>query len=187
MSTRPKSFRIFSHVSPTCLPSATSTTYALPAIVPAVASTFASVRPQHATRAPSLASFSAMALPMPRPAPLTTATLFSSKRCIFLHRSGVADADHFHISVDPFHQAGQNSARTKLDEPREPLRDEPLHRLAPTHRRRDLPDQQVFDFHHTRTGSSRDIRDHRHARHFHRDLVQLSGDFDFRTLHQPGM
>ena len=78
MSTRPVSPRIFSAAAATAAASATSTACAQAFLPTARTSSatfraFSAVRETQATSAPSAANFKAMARPMPRPAPVTTA------------------------------------------------------------------------------------------------------------------
>ena len=78
MSTRPVSAKIFSPASATALDSATSTACAQ-ALRPKARTSlatfpeFSAVRETQTMSAPSAANFNAMARPMPRPAPVTTA------------------------------------------------------------------------------------------------------------------
>jgi len=83
MSTLPQSARIFSAAALTAAASDTSTAMAQALrpsarTSPATFSEFSAVRDTQTTSAPSLANFKAIARPMPRPAPVTTAIWFSS-------------------------------------------------------------------------------------------------------------
>ena len=79
MSTRPVSARILPPVSATALESATSSACAhalrpSARTSPATFSAFSAVRETQTMSAPAAANFSAIARPIPRPAPVTTAT-----------------------------------------------------------------------------------------------------------------
>jgi len=76
-----------------------------------VDSTFANVRPQHATLAPSPANRNAIASRIPRPAPVITTTLFSR---VFacqpfdrrIQRGAITNIEHLDILIDALHQTG---------------------------------------------------------------------------------
>src|SRR5262252_3279322 len=99
------------------------------------------------TRARAAPRASAMALPMPREAPVMSATWFSSmgrgSRGAQRRVDGrwILDREEIHIgpSLDAPIQRGQHLARTTLDYLCNALPDERTQRIRPAHRARDLP------------------------------------------------
>src|SRR5690606_6015110 len=107
------------------------------------------------TTAPRAASSWAMALPMPRAAPVTSATFpcnsFSCMRSPLkkvkcrLHGSRVGDGQADEILVDALGQAVQHLARTAFDDVGHTLRLHCLDGFHPTHRVPGLTHQRVAD------------------------------------------
>src|SRR3954471_6786252 len=90
------------------------------------------------TAAPARASSSAIARPMPREPPVTSAVLPSSEQNVSdrgerllepVERRRAVDRHGRDIAVDPLHEPGEDVARADLDERLHALPDEALRRL----------------------------------------------------------
>src|SRR5512138_3793830 len=114
----------------------------------------ASLTSFRARLAPPRASSSAMARPMPRAAPVTSAVL-PLKSYIghaslergegLLERGLVLHVEDLHRLVDALGQPGQHLARSHLDEPGDPEPDQLLHALDPPHGRGHLLEEEGHD------------------------------------------
>src|SRR5690606_1502961 len=106
------------------------------------------------TCAPRPASSRAMALPMPRVAPVTNAVLPLSSCCTCLplqsfqsctQRLRVADRKPDQITINAFDQSGQHLSRSTLDHMGDPLGLHELYGFHPSHRMPGLAHQRILD------------------------------------------
>src|SRR5262249_11104358 len=119
-----------------------------PRAVNAATQSFAFVpRAAATTVAPCSASRVAIARPMPRDAPVTSATLpvrlnmeFRFDRCEIVRLFDVEDC---RLAVDPLHHAAQRVPGTHFNIRCDALRRKALHDRFPPHRRRDLLDERL--------------------------------------------
>src|SRR5687768_7824246 len=169
------------------------------------------------TVAPCAASFPAIARPMPREAPVTSATRPDKSIISFSGRARpriparllagpgmprsalsqaalegrqpvlVLDAVHGDAAIDLLDQAGEHRAGTQFDERPRAVRDEAFHHIFPANRRRYLPDER-FD----RLGGAAlrlriDVGDDGEGWIVRREGAQLGSETVLGGLHQGAM
>src|SRR5438128_1658804 len=136
------------------------------------------------TDAPARASSSAIARPIPRDAPVTSAVLPSSEQNAgasssseglleLLDRGEAVHGDRLHAAVDPLHEAREDVARPDLDEGAHALARELARRLRELDRRRELVDEQGPE-------PLRRLDLRRHRRHEGRDRLGEADALDRR-------
>ena len=125
------------------------------------------------TEAPAAASSMAIARPIPRDAPVTSAVLPSSEQkpahvrqrlSRLLETREIVDRDRLDAPVDALDEPGEHVARADLDERRHSVVHELARRLREPHGRRQLVDEQ-------RREPRRRLDMRRHRRHERRDRI----------------
>src|SRR5213078_817234 len=132
------------------------------------------------TLAPRRPSATAIARPMPRDPPVTSATLpwsavsvmamagflrWAASRGECVDLVGLADRGGVDRRRDALDQALEHRARAELVTAGDAELGDPLDRLLPAHRPGDLLDQELADLPGIAGRLRRDIADHRHAGH----------------------
>src|SRR5436190_7951187 len=146
------------------------------------------------TLAPARPSATAIARPMPRDPPVTTATRPESSPMGCLpgdgrlperrNGRGIGRALDRDAGRDALHQAREDVPRAHLYRGRHAQGADALHRLFPAHRARDLSGQQLGDAGRVLVWRGLDVRDDRHARRRERHARELRRQPVGRGLHE---
>src|SRR5689334_22289110 len=129
------------------------------------------------TVAPSCASAIAMALPIPRVAPVTSAICVESDPIVtarssarpdrgerFFETGAIVDRERRHGFVDASRETGQHLARTAFDDVGDATRCKGLNRFAPAHGARRLEGQRAANRLRSRMLGDVDVMDDRNGR-----------------------
>src|SRR5512139_3663863 len=142
------------------------------------------------TLAPCFASSSAIARPIPREAPVTSATLPASISAPFhcgerlLERGAVGGREALQLRLDALHQAREHLARAAFDDVRDALRGHAADDLDPAHRRRGLPHECVLDIARFGFNLHVDIVDDRYGGNGKIHSIQETFQLDCSGLHE---
>src|SRR5579871_3189070 len=144
------------------------------------------------TLAPARPRATAMARPMPRDAPVTTAIFPVSsgmdpilpRICPERHNAvRIARRVHGQRRRDPTDEAGEHVPRAELDRARDAHRHQPLDRLFPAHGCGHLTREQLAHPNRILVGLRLDVGDDRHAGRRDVDAGELGGELLRRRLH----
>src|SRR6266542_3668942 len=155
----------------------------------AISFTRSALRAARSTYAPQSARRRAMASPMPRDAPVTSAVfpLRSMRIGKPLNRLDVRHVHQLDRRVDALDQTREHVARSDFHDPPHTHGNHPLHRLDPTHWRGDLAQQRVA---HRGGRSDRrrvDVRYQRYPQIVDRRIVENRPELFFSGFHQLAM
>src|SRR5438309_3163450 len=177
-------------------PSATASVTSAPTAsarppAPAIAATVAaalSPRAAATTIAPCAASLVAIARPIPRDAPVTSATrpVRSNMELRLDGRqiAGAANADDRGLAMDLANQPAQNGARTHLNIRGDALGRKAVHHRLPAYGRRHLRDQRLHCLSSRAFGFRVNVGDHRHARILDLERAQLRREPRLGGVHE---